>query len=182
MAGVQATPLRGARILLAEDNEINQQIATELLEGVGAAVTIANNGREAVEMLWSSQPTPFDVVLMDLQMPEMDGYQATAKLRSDPRFAALPIIAMTAHATIEERQRCLATGMNDHVAKPIDPGNLFATVSRFYARRTLARPAWTTVPPRSSVHRRRTFPTRRRLPASIPRVGSYASATIASSI
>ena len=75
---------------------------------------------------------PFDVVLMDLQMPEMDGYQATAKLRSDPRFAALPIIAMTAHATLEERQRCLAAGMNDHVAKPIDPAALFETVGRFY--------------------------------------------------
>jgi CheY-like chemotaxis protein len=70
---------------------------------------------------------------MDLQMPEMDGYQATAKLRSDARFGRLPIIAMTAHATIEERQRCLAAGMNDHIAKPIDPGNLFATVGRFYA-------------------------------------------------
>ncbi len=78
------------------------------------------------------QPPPFDVVLMDLQMPEMDGYQATAKLRSDARFATLPIIAMTAHATIEERQRCLAAGMNDHIAKPIDPGNLFETVARFY--------------------------------------------------
>ena len=134
VAGLPATSLRGARILLAEDNEINQQIATELLEGVGAVVTIANNGREAVEMLWSGQSPPFDVVLMDLQMPEMDGYQATAKLRSDTRFATLPIIAMTAHATVEERQRCLAAGMNDHIAKPIDPGNLFATVSRFYAR------------------------------------------------
>ncbi len=60
---------------------------------------------------------------MDLQMPEMDGYQATAKLRADARFKALPIIAMTAHATIEERQRCLAAGMNDHISKPIDPGN-----------------------------------------------------------
>ena len=84
-------------------------------------------------MLWSGPPPPFDVVLMDLQMPEMDGYQATAKLRSDTRFATLPIIAMTAHATVEERQRCLAAGMNDHIAKPIDPGNLFATVGRFYA-------------------------------------------------
>ena len=129
----QATPLRGARILLVEDNAINQQIATELLEGAGAAVTTASNGRQAVDMLWSSQPSPFDVVLMDLQMPEMDGYEATAKLRAEPRFAALPIIAMTAHATIDERQRCLAAGMNDHVAKPIDPGALFATVSRFYA-------------------------------------------------
>ncbi len=95
--------LRGARILLAEDNEINQQIAVELLEGAGATVKVANNGREAVEILSNGpQPPPFDVVLMDLQMPEMDGYQATAKLRSDARFATLPIIAMTAHATIEE--------------------------------------------------------------------------------
>ena len=78
------------------------------------------------------QPPPFDVVLMDLQMPEMDGYQATAKIRSDPRFANLPIIAMTAHATIEERQRCLAAGMNDHISKPIDPALLFETVGRFY--------------------------------------------------
>jgi signal transduction histidine kinase/DNA-binding response OmpR family regulator len=129
----RAMPLRGARILLAEDNDINQQIATELLEGAGATVKVANNGREATDILSGGpQPPPFDVVLMDLQMPEMDGFQATAKLRSDPRFAALPIVAMTAHATVEERQRCLAAGMNDHVAKPIDPDNLFETVGRFY--------------------------------------------------
>ena len=129
----EATRLLGARILLVEDNEINQQIATELLEGAGATVRVANNGREAVEILSSgAPPPPFDVVLMDLQMPEMDGFQATAKLRSDARFATLPIIAMTAHATFEERQRCLDAGMNDHVAKPIDPNNLFETVGRFY--------------------------------------------------
>ncbi len=129
----QAMRLRGARILLTEDNEINQQIAVELLEGAGATVKVANNGREAVEILSNgSRPPPFDVVLMDLQMPEMDGYQATAKLRSDARFATLPIIAMTAHATIEEKQRCLAAGMNDHISKPIDPANLFETVGRFY--------------------------------------------------
>jgi len=120
-------------ILLTEDNEINQQIAVELLEGAGATVKIANNGREAVAILEDGpQPPPFNVVLMDLQMPEMDGYQATARLRSDPRFSALPIVAMTAHATIEERQRCLAAGMNDHISKPIDPRMLFETVSRFY--------------------------------------------------
>jgi two-component system, sensor histidine kinase and response regulator len=133
MEGEQAMRLRGARILLTEDNDINQQIAIELLESTGATVMVANNGREAVEILSNGpQPPPFDVVLMDLQMPEMDGYQATAKLRSDARFAALPIIAMTAHATIEERQRCLASGMNDHISKPIDPSALFETVARYY--------------------------------------------------
>jgi two-component system, sensor histidine kinase and response regulator len=131
--GERALRLRGARILVTEDNEINQQIAVELLEGTGATVKVANNGREAVDLLSNGpQPPPFDVVLMDLQMPEMDGYQATAKLRSDARFAALPIIAMTAHATLEERQRCLASGMNDHISKPIDPSALFETVARYY--------------------------------------------------
>ena len=134
--------MRGARILLTEDNDINQQIAVELLEGAGATVKVANNGREAVEILSNGpQPPPFDVVLMDLQMPEMDGYQATAKLRADARFATLPIIAMTAHATMEEKQRCLAAGMNDHISKPIDPDNLFETVGRFY------RTASPTIPP-----------------------------------
>ena len=123
--------LQGLRVLLAEDNEINQQIAVELLEGVGAGVTVASNGCKAVEKLAAS-PTSFDVVLMDLQMPEMDGYQATAKIRADARFTLLPIIAMTAHATVEERQRCLASGMNDHVAKPIDPAALFDTVAKYY--------------------------------------------------
>jgi signal transduction histidine kinase/DNA-binding response OmpR family regulator len=122
--------LSGARILVAEDNDINQQIAIELLESAGAKVTVANNGREAVQAL--SDVTHFDIVLMDLQMPGMDGYQATAKLRSDARFSSLPIIAMTAHATLEERERCLATGMVDHVSKPIDPAMLYETVGRYY--------------------------------------------------
>jgi signal transduction histidine kinase/CheY-like chemotaxis protein/HPt (histidine-containing phosphotransfer) domain-containing protein/HAMP domain-containing protein len=134
-AGSQpAMPLVGARILVVEDNEINQQIAIELLEGAGAVVTVAANGREAVEVLSHDPQPPFDVVLMDLQMPEMDGFQATARLRSDSRFTALPIVAMTAHATVEERERCLTAGMNDHVAKPIDPDHLVQTVSRFYRR------------------------------------------------
>ena len=130
--GEQVSRLRGARVLLTEDNEINQQIAIELLEGAGVTVKVANNGREAVEMLSGPGQPQFDVVLMDLQMPEMDGYQATARLRSDSRLAALPIVAMTAHATVEERQRCFAAGMNDHVAKPIDPAALFEAVGRFY--------------------------------------------------
>jgi len=100
---------------------------------------VAGNGREAVDKLFQGAiPPPYDVVLMDLQMPEMDGYQATTKIRSDTRLAGLPIVAMTAHATIEERQRCLASGMNDHVAKPIDPALLFETLGRFY--RPPARP------------------------------------------
>ncbi len=127
-----AETLKGCRFLLAEDNEINQQIAVELLEGVGASVRVVGNGREAVDVLSNGPvPPPFDAVLMDLQMPEMDGYQATAILRSDPRFHAFPIIAMTAHATIEERLSCLAAGMNDHVTKPIDPILLFETLRRY---------------------------------------------------
>ena len=128
--GEDKSRLLGVRILLAEDNDINQQIAVELLEGVGASVKVANNGRLAVERLLY-EPTAYDLVLMDIQMPEMDGYQATAKIRSESRFASLPIIAMTAHATIEEKQRCLAAGMNDHVSKPIDPDALFATLMRW---------------------------------------------------
>lgn len=125
--------LKGLRVLLTEDNEINQQIAVELLQGVGADVDVARNGREAVDRLFGgSDPPAYDVVLMDLQMPEMDGYQATTKIRSNPRFDKLPILAMTAHATTEERQRCLDAGMNGHISKPIDPGILFDTLSRFY--------------------------------------------------
>ncbi len=131
----QSNRLGGVRILLTEDNLINQQIAVELLEGVGARVDVANHGGEAVRMLQGvAFPPPYDVVLMDLQMPEMDGFQATAKIRSDPRFAKLPMIAMTAHATMEERQRCLDGGMNDHVSKPVDPDALYATLERWVKR------------------------------------------------
>ncbi len=131
--------LDGVRLLLAEDNDINQQIAVELLTGIGADVEVADNGRIACDKLAAMQDvSPFDAVLMDVQMPEMDGYQATARIRSDARFARLPIIAMTAHATVEERQRCLDAGMNDHVAKPIDPNALFATLARYVQARAAA--------------------------------------------
>jgi PAS domain S-box-containing protein len=127
---------RGMRILLVEDNDMNQQVATELLESAGARVTVAANGKIAVDLLCNGpQPTPFDVVLMDLQMPEMDGHTATGILRSDARFNHLPILAMTAHALVEERQRCLQAGMNDHVTKPLDPDALFAALSRWVQRR-----------------------------------------------
>jgi len=122
----------GIRVLLVEDNEMNQQVATELLESAGAIVTVANHGGEAVKILTDGDQAPaFDVVFMDLQMPEMDGFTATKLLRSDPRLQKLPIIAMTAHALIGERQRCLDVGMNDHVPKPINPDNLFSTLMRW---------------------------------------------------
>jgi signal transduction histidine kinase/CheY-like chemotaxis protein len=122
----------GLRVLLVEDNEMNQQVATELLQSAGAVVTVANHGGEAVQILMKDgRVADFDVVFMDMQMPEMDGITATKLLRSDQRLQKLPIIAMTAHALVEERQRCLDAGMNDHVAKPIDPDTLFSTLVRW---------------------------------------------------
>ena len=122
----------GIRVLLVEDNEMNQQVATELLQSAGAIVTIANHGGEAVRLLTGKdQPPPFDVVLMDIQMPEVDGITATKMIRSHPELQKLPVIAMTAHALVEERERCFAAGMNAHVAKPIDPDDLFSTLARW---------------------------------------------------
>ena len=124
----QIDDLAGMRILLAEDNPINQQIAVELLSAAGAEVEVADNGRRAVDMAVAAE-IPYDVVLMDLQMPEMDGHQATAHLRAQPRLARMPIIAMTAHAMAEERDRCLADGMQGHITKPIDPDLLIQTLA-----------------------------------------------------
>ena len=124
--------LLGTRILLVEDNAINQQVAVEILEGAGASVSVADNGLKAVSLLLDTdEPPAFEIVLMDLQMPEMDGYEATRRIRRDSRFADFPIIAMTAHALADELQNCLAVGMNDHVIKPIHPDTLFATVRRW---------------------------------------------------
>jgi CheY-like chemotaxis protein len=120
--------IRGAHLLVAEDNEINQQVAREILESAGLLVDLANNGREAVE---KARANRYDAILMDIQMPELDGLQATAELRRDGRFADLPIIAMTAHAMSGDRERSLAAGMNDHVTKPIDPDSLFAVLLRW---------------------------------------------------
>ncbi|MBC7962728.1 MAG: response regulator [Steroidobacteraceae bacterium] len=116
-------------LLLVEDNELNRQIACELLEMVGARVAVAGNGREALEMVVNGDQR-FDVVLMDIQMPEMDGIQATRLIREDNRFSELPIIALTAHAFAEERQRTQDAGMNDHVTKPIEPRDLMESICR----------------------------------------------------
>jgi len=123
-----ALPRRGARILVVEDNRINQRIMQELLAGYGLQVGLAGDGIEAVEML---QREAFDLVLMDLQMPRMDGFQATAKIRERHDRLSLPIVAMTAHGRDEDREKCLSAGMNDHLTKPVDPAMLALTLSRW---------------------------------------------------
>ncbi|MEZ5828932.1 MAG: PAS domain-containing protein [Hyphomicrobiales bacterium] len=120
--------LRGTRILLVEDNEINQEVALGQLEDAGAFVDLASNGEEAIRMIEKNE---YDVVLMDMQMPVMDGVAATRILRSDRRFVDLPIVAMTANALASDRELCLEVGMNDHVAKPIDPHQLFGVLLRW---------------------------------------------------
>jgi two-component system sensor histidine kinase/response regulator len=130
--------LVGMHVLLAEDNTINQQLAIELIESRGAHVTLARNGQEALDLLAADAADHFDVVLMDLQMPVMDGYEATLRIRADPRFAALPLIAMTAHAMLEERERCIAAGMNGHLGKPVEPALLYATLARYCPVRSTA--------------------------------------------
>ncbi len=120
--------IRGAYVLLVEDNELNQMVAVELLQDAGFAVDVAENGRIAIDRI---ERKHYDVVLMDMQMPIMDGETATRQLRSDPRYAHLPIIAMTANAMEADRQRCFAAGMNDHVAKPIEPAALWAALARW---------------------------------------------------
>jgi two-component system, sensor histidine kinase and response regulator len=108
-------------------------LATELLDHVGVTVTVANNGREALERL--TMGPPFDAVLMDVQMPEMDGYEAARRIRASPELAGLHVIAMTATATQEERQRCMAAGMNDFLTKPIDPELLYIELAKWVPER-----------------------------------------------
>ncbi|NQD36157.1 response regulator [Permianibacter sp. IMCC34836] len=121
--------LRGKRVLLVEDNELNQQLAMEILVvDAGIDVTVARSGREAVDLL-RQQPLAFAAVLMDIQMPEMDGYEATRQIRQRLHLTSLPIIAMTAHALQQDRQQCLAVGMNDFISKPFIPDELFETLS-----------------------------------------------------
>ncbi len=132
---------------------MNQQIATELLQSAGAIVTVANHGGEAVKILTeNSHPPPFDVVLMDIQMPVMDGISATKLLRTHLYLEKLPIIAMTAHALVEERQRCIDAGMNDHIAKPIDPDHMFSTILRWAKPRANPAPETQAVVAAAPVH------------------------------
>lgn len=116
-----SVPVFSGHILLVEDNDINQQVARELLEGYGLEISLAENGRIAVGCV---ERNDYDLVFMDIQMPEMDGYQATRTIRHLPGKSELPIIAMTAHAMMGDKERCLQVGMNDHIAKPLDPQEL----------------------------------------------------------
>jgi signal transduction histidine kinase/DNA-binding response OmpR family regulator/HPt (histidine-containing phosphotransfer) domain-containing protein len=127
-----STRLAGLRLLVVEDNQINQQIAYELLTNEGAHVTVASSGRLGVAAALSASPA-FDAVLMDIQMPDVDGYAATAEIRRHDSMQALPIIATTASVMSEDREACLAAGMNDHIAKPIDLETLVKTILRHCA-------------------------------------------------
>ena len=120
--------MSGIRLLVAEDNLINQQVVTKFLNLSGIDVVIANNGKEVLDLL---EHETFAAILMDVHMPELDGFQATQLIRTQTRFAKLPIIAVTAGVTEEERQKCLAVGMNDFIAKPIDPKLMLMTLKKY---------------------------------------------------
>jgi len=126
-ASIYRKHLEGMKILVAEDNPTNQQVAQAILEGAGIAVTIASNGEEAVQAFKSSS---FDAVLMDIQMPKMNGYKATRLIRELPKGASIPIIAMTAHAMKGDEEKCLEAGMNGYVSKPVNQDRMFQTLWR----------------------------------------------------
>jgi two-component system, sensor histidine kinase and response regulator len=145
---IPASVLAGGRVLLVEDNEVNRFLAEELLADLGIHVTTAVNGREGVERVNSE---PFDLVLMDIQMPVMDGITATKLIRGDSRFQSLPIVAMTAHAMSGDRERSLEAGMNDHLTKPISPKVLEETLLRWMRARSAAQPTTDTESASASV-------------------------------
>ena len=129
--------IEGARILLAEDNEINRMVAQTLLEDRGAAITAVTDGRQAVDAFAAAEPGSFDIILMDIMMPEMDGLEATRTIRAMHRSdaAAVPIFAMTANAFVEDIENCLRAGMNEHIAKPIDLDQMVRVIAKYYTKR-----------------------------------------------
>ena len=144
--------IKGARVLLVEDNDLNQEVAGEILTDAGFLVEIADNGRIAVDKVQLNAEQPYDIVLMDMQMPVMDGVSATVEIRKDARFKDMPIVAMTANAMQQDKDRCTAAGMVDFVTKPIQPDELWAALRRWIKpRHPVAVPAEkTAVPPAST--------------------------------
>ncbi len=130
---VRLRPIAGAKVLIVEDNPLNVQVLRELLERGELRVAVAGSGPEALAL---ADREPFELILMDIQMPGMDGYETTRQLRQSTRCAAVPIVATTAHAMASERQRCLDAGMNDHLPKPIEPARLMATLIEWIPART----------------------------------------------
>lgn len=128
---LQSSSQQDIRILVVEDHPINQQLALELLRDIGTRPDLARDGKEAICMLDARAPHYYALVLMDLQMPVLDGYETTKRIRADSRYADLPIIAMTAHVTLEEREHCLALGMRGHIGKPIDPDELERVIGAY---------------------------------------------------
>ncbi|MEZ5701972.1 MAG: response regulator [Burkholderiaceae bacterium] len=126
--------LEGMRLLLAEDNELNQEVALAMLRREGAQVALAENGEQALEAL-KADPLGFDGVLMDMQMPVLDGLQATEKIREELGLRELPILAMTANAMVSDRERCLQAGMNAHIGKPFDIDEVVALLRHFILAR-----------------------------------------------
>ncbi|GAB3111463.1 response regulator [Aestuariicella hydrocarbonica] len=126
--------LQGAHILLAEDNVVNQKVAIGILKKRGTHVTLANNGQEAIDALEQHQAGTFDAILMDMEMPCVDGYEATRRIRAGNICPDIPIIAMTAHALQGDRERCLATGMDDYITKPVSPQKLYRTLAQHLKR------------------------------------------------
>jgi len=135
--------LRGARVLVVEDNEFNQQVALDLLALLGVEATLAEDGQEALAALARQR---FDLVLLDLQMPVMDGYETIRRIRAEPAWAGLPVLAMTAHAMAEEKARCESLGMNAYITKPLNPDLFAATLARWVR-------AGDPEPPRSCIDR-----------------------------
>jgi two-component system sensor histidine kinase/response regulator len=132
-AQADVSSIAGARVLLVEDNELNQEVAQAFLADAGLETDVARNGQEALDKV---QRTGYDLVLMDMQMPVMDGLTATRAIRALPGFDTLPIVAMTANAMMSDRERCLAAGMNDHIAKPIDPRLLVSKLLQWIPARS----------------------------------------------
>jgi CheY-like chemotaxis protein len=118
----------GRRVLLVEDEPINQEVSRELLEAVGFVVDLAENGSQALEMAAAND---YELIFMDLQMPVMNGIEATIAIRGMPAYSKIPIVAMTANAFDEDRQQCLEAGMNDHIGKPVEPEKLFSVAFKW---------------------------------------------------